>query len=56
MTDSSVRKETSASRVEVWEKLYKDKMESKDWDKIQQEKAEMELRNCTFAPSINKKR
>ena len=55
MSENS-RKDTSQTRHEVWEKLYKDGVEGKDWDRIQLEKTQLELRNCTFAPKINKVR
>ena len=38
---------------EVWKRLYVENMESKNWEKIEKEKAMLELRECTFSPHIN---
>jgi hypothetical protein len=38
---------------EVWKRLHEENMESKNWEKIEKEKALLELRDCTFSPLIN---
>jgi hypothetical protein len=40
----------TSPQEQVFTRLHKDHVESKNWAKIEQEKAILELRNCTFSP------
>jgi hypothetical protein len=42
--------------IDTFERLYKENIESKNLSKIEQEKAYIELKHCTFSPAINNRK
>lgn len=39
----------------MFRRLHQERIEKQNWAKLEQEKALLELRDCTFSPTINKK-
>lgn len=43
-------KEIEEEQKQVWQRLHAEQIESKDWAKIENEKMNIEMKDCTFTP------